>query len=396
MLSPDAVPEYIAGRPLLAAEIDPRTLQVTEVGDGNLNLVFVCTDANGCGLVLKQALPYVRLVGPDWPMTEQRAEREAAALRVHSGLSNDVCRLIDFDADEHVLALEDLSDHDVLRSRLNDGGAHDGIAHRMGVFIADVAFGTSFLALGEEEFRLRAAAAVNPDLCAITEDLILTEPFLGADRNSVRPGIQPDVNRLQSDTAWIEAAMTMKYRFLTTQEALIHGDLHTGSVFVRDVGDNMSVKTFDSEFACYGPIGFDVGLLWANMFVAGARAAALGEHNRAADLFNTLPAIWAAFCDRFDQHWPQRRAPEKYPESFRIGWLKQIYEDAIGFAGCEAARRVIGLAKVSDVETLDDAPYETATRSLLTWSHTLLLQRSTLTADALAKTAVSALEASTS
>ena len=32
------------------------------------------------GIVLKQALPYVRLVGPDWPMTPDRAAKEAEAL----------------------------------------------------------------------------------------------------------------------------------------------------------------------------------------------------------------------------------------------------------------------------------------------------------------------------
>ena len=77
--------------------VDPETLAVSEVGDGNLNLVFRCADAAGRRLVLKQALPYVRLVGPDWPMTEQRATREANAIRAHSAVSEDVCRLIDFD-----------------------------------------------------------------------------------------------------------------------------------------------------------------------------------------------------------------------------------------------------------------------------------------------------------
>ena len=79
-----------------------------------------------------------------------------------------------------MLALEDLSDHDVLRTRLNAGGAHAGVVDVLADYVADVAFGTSFLALDEQEFRRRAAAAVNPELCAITEDLVLTEPFLGA------------------------------------------------------------------------------------------------------------------------------------------------------------------------------------------------------------------------
>ena len=36
--------------------------QVTEVGDGNLNLVFVVSK-DDASVIVKQALPYVRLVG---------------------------------------------------------------------------------------------------------------------------------------------------------------------------------------------------------------------------------------------------------------------------------------------------------------------------------------------
>src|SRR3954470_17129538 len=46
---------------------DPATWRVREVGDGNLNLVFIVEGAKA-GVVVKQALPYVRLVGESWPL----------------------------------------------------------------------------------------------------------------------------------------------------------------------------------------------------------------------------------------------------------------------------------------------------------------------------------------
>jgi 5-methylthioribose kinase len=378
---------YVADRPELRELIDPATLTVSEVGDGNLNQVFVCADAAGRRLVLKQALPYVRLVGPSWPMTEQRAAREAAALRVHGALSGVVCRLLGFDATRHVLALEDLSDHDVLRTRLNAGGAHAGVVDVLADYVADVAFGTSFLALDEQEFRRRAAAAVNPELCAITEDLVLTEPFLGAERNSVRPAAAAAVRRLQDDDAWVDAALALKHRFLTTQEALVHGDLHTGSVFVRgtDGGADFSVRVFDAEFACYGPVGFDLGLLWANMLFAAARAAALDEPDRARSLAGTVARSWERFGERLAGHWARRHAPEKYPDAFLAWWLGEIRADALGFAGCEAARRTIGLAKVSDLESLDDPAYAAAAATMLRLSRLLLVERSSLGFDRLVR-----------
>jgi 5-methylthioribose kinase len=379
-LTAPEVAGYLADRPALRELIDPATVTVSEVGDGNLNQVFVCADAAGRRLVLKQSLPYVRLVGPSWPMTEQRADREAAALRVHCALSGVVCRLLGFDAERHVLALEDLSDHEVLRSRLNAGGSHAGVVEVLSDYVADVAFGTSFLALGEQEFRRRAAAAVNPELCAITEDLVLTEPYLGAERNSVRAGVEAAVRRLQDDAAWVDAALALRHRFLTTQEALVHGDLHTGSVFVRGTAGapDFSVKAFDAEFACYGPVGFDLGLLWANLLFAGVRATVLGEPERARSLVEAVPRSWERFCARLTAHWPRRQSPASYPDSFLGWWLRRIRSDALGFAGCEAARRTIGLAKVSDLESLDDAAYVPAAGTMLQLSRLLLVERDTL------------------
>ncbi|MDQ6659033.1 MAG: S-methyl-5-thioribose kinase [Actinomycetota bacterium] len=375
------VPEYIAGRPELAGLIASNKMSVTEVGDGNLNQVFICHGADGRKLVLKQALPYVRLVGPAWPMTEQRAAREAAAIRAHSAVSDAVCRLIDFDDQRHVLVLEDLTDHTVLRTHLNAGRDHTGVAEVVGSYVADVAFGTSFLTLGEEKFRLRAAESVNSELCALTEDVIFTEPFLGAERNSVQPSVQPTVDALQRDVDWVAAAMAMKLRFLTAAEALLHGDLHTGSIFVRlgePASEPLSVKAFDSEFAFYGPVGFDLGLLWANLLAAGVRACVLGEHDRGHSLFAAVQNSWDAFADRLWQLWPSRRSPEKYPNAFLRQWLDAIGVDAFGFAGCEAARRIVGLAKISDVEALTGEQHQRAATAILQLSRLTLVSRASL------------------
>lgn len=405
VLTADGVPGYLAGRRVLAGLVAAEGMSVTEVGDGNLNQVFICRDSEGRSLVLKQALPYVRLVGPSWPMTEERAAREAAAITAHSAVSPDVCRLIDFDAERHVLALEDLSDHTVLRTYLNAGGDHTGVAERLGRYVADVAFGTSFLTLGEERFRLRAAAGINAELCALTEDVIFTEPFLGADRNSVQPDVQPLVDTLQRDAAWVDAAMAMKRRFLTVQEALLHGDLHSGSVFVRrgdplgatpgtesdgtntGVQARLSVKTFDSEFAFYGPIGFDLGLMWANLLAAGVRALVLSDTDRGQSLLRTVAGSWETFIARLRELWPARQSAEKYPDAFLSGWLASIRIDALGFAGCEAARRVIGLAKISDLETLSGEEHRRTASAILRLSRLLLVSRADLAVDVLVRSA---------
>ena len=377
-LDPAAVPAYIATRPALRDLVDTDSLQVEEVGDGNLNQVFICTDSEGRRVVVKQALPYVRLVGPDWPMTEDRAAREANALTVHLGLSPEyTCRLLDYDPELHTLALEDLSDHEVLRTRLNNGGPHAGIAEAMGRYVADYGFGTSYFALGEETFRLRAAEAANTELCALTEDVVFTEPFRGAERNSYTDGVAPVIEGLQADDAeWLAAAMQMKRRFITRQESLLHGDLHTGSIFVRGDGDSLSCKAFDSEFAFYGPLGYDLGLFWSNLLAAAVRATVLGDKQRASSLLEAIPVSWRVFEARMRELWPTRTTAAKHPDVCLDQWLGDVLDDSWGFAGCESTRRCVGIAKVSDIESLEGEQHTTAITHVLTLARQMLVERS--------------------
>ena len=44
---------------------DKSKWKIDEVGDGNLNLVYTVSSDSG-NIIVKQALPYVRLVGDSW------------------------------------------------------------------------------------------------------------------------------------------------------------------------------------------------------------------------------------------------------------------------------------------------------------------------------------------
>ena len=55
-----------------------------------------------------------------------------------------------------------------------------------------------------------------------------------------------------------------KYQFMTSMQALVHGDLHTGSIMLTPT----DTRVIDPEFALVGPIGFDVGAVIGNLFLA--------------------------------------------------------------------------------------------------------------------------------
>jgi len=78
--------DYLAQLPAIAGQLGgpPQAWSISEVGDGNLNLVFIVKGASG-GIAVKQALPYVRLVGESWPLPLSRSHYEYRAL-VHQAL----------------------------------------------------------------------------------------------------------------------------------------------------------------------------------------------------------------------------------------------------------------------------------------------------------------------
>jgi 5-methylthioribose kinase len=376
LLTVATVPAYLAAVPELAAAVDPGALAgVVEVGDGNLNLVFVVTDAHGRSLVLKQSLPHVR-TDPGWPMTRERSAREARILAAHRAADPDhVPELLHYDAAGRVLALEDLSDHVVWRTALNRGGLHADAAADLGVYAARAGFGTSVLALGTAAHKAAVAASVNPELSEITEDLVLTEPYVDHPHNAVLPANTADVAALAGDPEVRAAVGRAKWDFMTRLEVLLHGDLHTGSVFVRAAADGVprSTRAFDAEFGAYGPLGFDVGMLWGNLVLAAARATALGEDGRAARLLELPAATWAAFEAEWRRLWPQRLDPRVTGDDVLAALLARARADACVYAGAETVRRVVGFAKVADVETLPEDLREGAVRGALRAARELLL-----------------------
>ena len=51
----------------------------SEVGDGNINYIYRIQGPGGA-LILKQALPFIRMIGASWPLSQDRIKFEAAAL----------------------------------------------------------------------------------------------------------------------------------------------------------------------------------------------------------------------------------------------------------------------------------------------------------------------------
>lgn len=369
-LSLDNVKAYLESQPALNSVVDPKSLvDVRELSDGNLNVVFVIEDASHRSIVLKQALPYMRLVGPDWPLTPNRAFHEAKSLMISRELAGAVVpEVYHYDASNFVIAMENLSDFRVWRGALIDGLVHQGVATEIGKYIAKVAFGTSPFSLAGEKHRESSANSSNPELCKITEDLVFSESVRNASRNSVLPSNSDDANELYNDAQMIDVVTRAKWIFMTKSEALIHGDLHTGSVMVRESnsgGHESDTKVIDPEFAFFGPVAFDIGMIWANYFLASARSTALRNDDSAHWLLHLAAETWVAFDLTFRDCFMNKERTQRWGDTILEQQLVEWWKEAWMFCAAEMARRIVGMAKVADIETLDPPAREGAVRGSL-------------------------------
>lgn len=369
---------YVKALPNLFAE--GTELSSHEIGDGNLNLVFhIRQDSTGKSVIVKQALPYARVVGESWPLTLDRARIESEALRIqYQYVPNLVPQVYHFDADLALTVMEDVSDHVIMRKGLIEGNRYPLFAKHIGRFLAQTLFHTSDIGAHPYEKKALVGTFINPELCKITEDLVFTDPYENAPTNNFNPLIRSDVERIWRNVPLKREVAQLKYGFLTRAEALLHGDLHTGSIFVSET----STKVIDPEFAYYGPIGFDIGAVIANLLLNYAAQDGLQTNQDKREsyreyLIETVENVWNEFVSQFVQLWhKQAKERSAHVEGFWQDYVNNILQDTAGYAGCKILRRVIGLAGVADLNTIaDNETRAEAERLALMIGQALVLER---------------------
>lgn len=370
--------EYVKALPNLFAE--GAELSSHEIGDGNLNLVFQIRDTtSGKSVIVKQALPYARVVGESWPLTLDRARIESDALKIqYKHVPDLVPEVYHFDVELALTVMEDVSDHVLMRKGLIAGNRYPQFAKQIGRFMAQTLFHTSDLGTHPFEKKALVGKFINPELCKITEDLVFTDPYEDAPTNNFNPLIRPEVEAIWKHAELKREIAKLKYGFLTRAEALLHGDLHTGSIFVTET----STKVIDPEFAYYGPIGFDIGAVIANLLLNYAAQHGLQSDEAKREeyreyLLDTVENVWNEFVSQFVQLWhKQAKERSAHVEGWWEDYVNQLLQDTAGYAGCKILRRVIGLAGVADLNTIEnDQVRAEAERLALAIGQTLILER---------------------
>ena len=373
ILHEDDLRDYLAAVPEVAGRLggDAAAWTIIEVGDGNLNLVFIVKGAGG-GVAVKQALPYVRLVGESWPLPLSRSHYEYLALTHQARLVPAlVPAVLHHNQGLALVAMELIEPHVIMRKGLIAGALYPNFAGDIATFMARTLFFSSDLALpAARKKEAIATFAGNHALCKITEDLIFTDPYRTAEQNRwTQPWLDATAAEFRDDLDLHAAVSRLKLKFLNAPEALIHGDLHTGSIMVTED----STVVIDPEFAFYGPMGFDIGAVIANLLMAYLASA--GHEKSPGErrvfevwLLETIESVWTEFAHEFLELWRTEShgdaySPTLFPgeagaarlETERQAYMARLFADTVGFAAAKIIRRILGLAHNADFELIEDA-----------------------------------------
>ena len=345
---------------------EPARWDIREVGDGNLNLVFIVSGDVG-SVVVKQALPYVRMVGESWPLPIYRAHFEYYALvrqaKRAPGIAPEVYY---FDKPQALFVMEYLHPHTILRRKLIAGERVAQLGETIGQFCARTAFRGSELSLSSPEKKQDVGLfSGNVAIPAITESLVFTDPYYAAEMNHHTPELPPVVDELRRNARLKAKVQRLLMKFTANTETMLHGDLHSGSIMATDT----DVRVIDPEFSQYGPMAFDLGMAVANFLMAYFSQPAHRQESELAAyqtwILDVIEACFTSFDAEFRHLWQTERTGVLFPKALFEeqgnsaddacdALLDEIRLDALAYCGIEMHRRVLSLAHNADFEEIED------------------------------------------
>ncbi|MGN4426715.1 S-methyl-5-thioribose kinase [Bacillus cereus group sp. MYBK30-1] len=334
-------------------------LQCKEIGDGNLNYVFrVWDEESNNSVIVKQAGDTAR-ISDEFKLSTNRIRIESNVLQLEGKLAPRLVPTVYlFDSVMNCCVMEDLSDHTILRTALINHQIFPRLADDLTTFMVNTLLLTSDVVMNHKEKKELVKNYINPELCEITEDLVYSEPFTNHNkRNELFPLNEGWIREyIYSDKELRMEVAKLKFSFMTNAQALLHGDLHTGSVFVK----SDSTKIIDPEFAFYGPMGYDVGNVMANLMFAWVNADATMSSGAEKDTYmdwlqstmiEVIDLFKKKFLDAWNIHVTEIMAKE---EGFNEVYLQSVLEDTAAVTGLELIRRIVGLAKVKDITCIEN------------------------------------------
>ena len=356
LLDCDEVISYVKEKNLFS---ENAYLIAKEIGDGNINYIFkVENKIDGKSIVLKQADKLLRSSGR--PLDLTRSKIEANILKIENNLApHFVPEIYFYDEIMCVLAMEDISEYKNLRTELMAGKIFPNFTEGISEFLSRTLLLTTDLFMDKFEKKKNVKEFINPELCDISECLVFTEPYNNnRNRNVITSGNEEFVkNTLYENEDLHFAILKLREKFMNYSQALIHGDLHSGSIFINEKG----IKIIDPEFSFYGPMAYDVGNVIGNLYFPLYRAKFFMEESKEKEefinwlektIFN-IPILFSKKCKLLWEKYSNEKLLKN--NKFMNYYIENIIEDSLAYAGTEIIRRTVGDAKVLELTSLENS-----------------------------------------
>lgn len=356
-----------------------------ELSGGNMNWSFLVSrsthssppastsEENKLQYLVKFVPPFVKCMGPSWEMSSQRSAFEAKTLEFYQTVVPQfVPRLYHYDFEKSIIVMEYIQDCVTLRhfliheavSLLNKNQQNLTFASDLGTFLAKTLFSTSDLVLSiEQKMKQLSLYAQNYQVCTLTDKVIFTEPYdPTCPHNNLwcqdTEDISTIVREIQGNQEIRKQVSVLRQKFRSCPQALLHGDLHTGSILLSNT-HSKKTTVIDAEFSFYGPMGFDIGKLIGNFILS---ACCQQDRNTSLAILYQITVLWTTFSNQFTNEWMQweQRPQQQEGKSAQQGsllsyqnhhqdFLLGIFKDSIGYAACSMIRRVVGVAPCPDL-----------------------------------------------
>lgn len=269
----------------------------TEIGDGNMNYVYKLNDGEKT-YAIKHAKPYLKILGKDFQLTQKRVVAEMNSMEYFHSIAPDfVPKIYHKSENEHFFVMEYLDGYSSLRENPQNTKAYE----KLGDFLFSLSQNTP----------QNNAYYECEELKQITKNYVFEFPFI---KNHEALVILDFFQWREFSAEFLANKERLKQIFLHSKTSLIHGDLHSDSVMVKED----CIAIIDSEFSLFCEVSFDIGNLLAHIIFSE-----IGHKNTPYQ--EKISALLTPF-------------------------EKDIVQNAIGFCSVEMARRLFVPAKSKDLQ----------------------------------------------
>lgn len=238
---------------------------ISEIGDGNLNYIYRIKEIETQKSIIIKVAQYESRISKDILLDISRSYFEYSYYSLETvKKSNFSPQILYANPQAGIIVMEDLVDYCSLREALISMKKYQCISDNISMYLRCVLIENATFNPNDKLEKLRYKFRGNR-LSELTKQLIFIEPYNNIKkRNKVPAELESWVKEHIYHNDRLNAKVeSLREAFENEEQSIIHGDLHTGSFMVN----NDQVKVIDPEFACWGPIGFDLGCLLANLII---------------------------------------------------------------------------------------------------------------------------------